>query len=473
MKMKIENVIFKALYENSISAPDNVALCDDSRSFTNQELYECILKCRTALWEKCYYRNDIIIFKMENSADWIIHFLSLISIGCIVIPVSPKMTGSEMEHLTDKLDSEYERYYLLDEFVDYSEIKITNKLDDLPENSFTAILHMTSGSTGEPKLCVRSHSNLYSEGMSYYKTMGLTSSDIIVNPLPLYHSYALGYACMGSIVSGAELVLTGTYAPRKVLKCIEKHRATIALAVPSMIKEFANLFLDREYDLSSLRCFMSGAGALNERSVQLVKDKYHVDVYSNYGSTETGALATGMESRLSGSVGRPMYGVEIIIKDETGQILRTGEKGYIYIKSDSCMTEYYADLSKIFDENGFFCMGDIGYLDKDNNLFIVGRSKLFINIGGKKVNPKEVEDVLLSLNGVQEAFVHPEYRKDGTDVVAAEIVAGKDITEEAVRNHCRIHLSDYKIPERIIFCESIKKSDMGKYIIGKEEVANE
>ena len=473
MKMKIENVIFKALYERSISDPDNVAVCDENKSFTNQELYAHILKCRTALWEKSYYRNDIIILKMENCADWVIHFLSLISIGCIVVPVFPEMAESELSKLTGKLDDEYERYYLLGEAVDYSRVEVTNKLDDLPENDFTAILHTTSGSTGVPKLCVRSHMNLYVEGISYVHTLNLTSDDTIVTPLPVYHSYALGCACMGSMAAGATLVLMSNYVPRKLLKCVEKQEVTIALVVPSIIKELENLYLDREYNTSSLRCFMSGAGALNEESVNHVKDKYHVDVYSNYGSTETGALATGMSNRLPNSVGVPMYGVEIEIKDANGHVLGVGEKGYIYIKSDASMSGYYADLTQVYDENGFFYMGDIGYLDEDSNLFIVGRTKFFINIGGKKLNPKEVEEVILTIDGVKEVFVHAGHRSDGTEVIVAELVGSKEITKEFVKSYCKTYLSDYKIPDSILFQESIKKNEMGKYIVDREGGDNE
>jgi long-chain acyl-CoA synthetase len=471
--MKIENVIFKTLYEKSIFEPDNIAVRDENKSFTNQELYEHILKCRTALWARSYYRNDIIILKMKSCTDWIIQFLSLISIGCIVVPVSPKMTESELNKLTVKLDDKYERYYLLDEIVDYSRVEVTNKLDDLPENAFTAILHMTSGSTGVPKLCVRSHMNLYTEGVSYVHTLDLISDDIIVTPLPIYHSYTLGYACMGSIVAGATMILMDSYTPRKLLKCVEKQAATIALVVPSIIKELENLYLDREYDTSSLQCFMSGAGALNEESVNRVRDKYHVDVYSNYGSTETGALATGMSNRLPNSVGVPMHGVEIEIKDANGHILGSGEKGYVCIKSDASMSGYYADLTQVYDENGFFCMGDIGYLDEDNNLFIVGRTKLLINIGGKKVNPVEVEEVIFTIDGVKEVFVHAGNRSNGTEVIVAELIASKEVTKELVKSYCKIYLSDYKIPDSILFQESIKKNEMGKYIIDREGGDNE
>lgn len=466
--MKIENSIFCALYERVISNPDKIAVCDEIKSLTNQELYEHILKCRTALWEKSYYKNDIIILNMENSVDWVVHFFSFLSIGCIVAPVSSKMTENEISKLLDKLDSQYERYYLLEEAVDYERIEIVNKLDDLPDNDMTAILHMTSGSTGVPKLCVRSHKNLFAEGMSYVRTLHLTSEDTIVTPLQVYHSYALGYACMGSVASGCTLVLISNHSPRKLLKCIEKHHATIALVVPSILKELENLYLDRDYDTSSLRCFMSGAGPLNEESVKKVEEKYNVAVYSNYGSTETGALATGMDNRLPNSVGGCMYGVEIIIKDVHGKRLGVGERGYIYVKSDAVMSGYYADLTQVFDENGFFYMGDIGYLDENKNLFIVGRTKFFINVGGKKVNPKEVEEVILAIDGVKEVFVHPGHRSDEKEIVVAELVTSKDITKEFVTNYCKTYLSDYKIPGSILFKESIKKNELGKYSVDGE-----
>ena len=181
----------------------------------------------------------------------------------------------------------------------------------------------------------------------------------------------------------------------------------------------------------------------------------------NYGSTETGGLASRVFSENYESVGKPMPGVEIQIRSKAGTVLEHGQEGEIYVKSPAMFSGYFGEPASMFDENGYFKMGDIGKKDREGYVYILGRSKHLIKIGGKTVNPKEIEAVIMKHDKIADCVVvgktdekNIEYMKD--------YIAAEDISMEEARLYLTQNLNSHQIPRVIEIVKSIQRNAVGK-----------
>lgn len=294
------------------------------------------------------------------------------------------------------------------------------------------------------------------------------SGERILSAAPLYHSYALGAALIAALVSGGCLYTVDRFVPRKILELIQQYKINIAVMVPMMARAICNTFSAEQYDLSSIRVALVGAGQITEELYVQFKQRFGITLSSNYGSTETGGIVSRLEPLPFTSIGKPMCGVEIKIYGDCGEPVSAGQEGELWVRCGGMFKGYLGENSAIFDSEGFFPMGDIVLQDKDGYLYIKGRKKLLVNIGGKKVNPYEVEEVLRGYPGVKECAVVGAKRANMEEYIKAVIV-GEGIEEIALRNYCAQILSRHKIPSIIIFRDSIPKNRLGK--INREELA--
>jgi long-chain acyl-CoA synthetase len=203
------------------------------------------------------------------------------------------------------------------------------------------------------------------------------------------------------------------------------------------------------------------------RFAMLFREKFGVYVRQLYGSTETGSISVNThaepESTLE-SVGRPLPGVIVHIVDDRGRRLPPGETGEIVLRSPFAITAYASrepDHQAAF-RDGFFRTGDLGRTDPDGTLYLVGRKTFFINKGGFKIDPREVEEVLESCPMVEEAVVVGVPSPYGDERVKAVIVRRGECTEADVVSACRGRIADFKVPSIVEFRESLPKSSTGK-----------
>jgi long-chain acyl-CoA synthetase len=330
----------------------------------------------------------------------------------------------------------------------------------------------SSGSTGRPKRLDRTHRQCIAEAESYL-ALGLTPEDRILALVPLFHTWGMGACLFGAAVSGATLVILEDPHPfllrrHRALELIEAERITVLPGVPFNYRLMAESPADA--DLSSLRLAFTAGMAMPRETFEAFGERFGVLVRQLYGSTETGMIAANMDEdpvTTFESVGTPVKGVEVGIADDDGDPVPAGEIGEVTVASPSS-TEGYGDLPELnrlaFREGRYFT-GDLGRLDEDGMLYLVGRKKLLIELGGFKVDPIEVEAVIDSHPGVAESIVVGlDTERAGEQRVKAVVVRDGECEEGELIAYCRERLANFKIPQSVEFRDEIPKSPLGKVL---------
>lgn len=340
-------------------------------------------------------------------------------------------------------------------------------------------LQFTSGVNGKSKIVPRSYRNILYEITTFAETISLSNSDVIICPAPLFHTYALINGFLAVFSKGAKLILVENFNPSGFLNLVRDCRPTVFVGVPFMYALLAQSFVPQDsVDFSSFRlCFSAGAKLPREISNQIC-EKFRVRIHQQYGSTETGVIAVNLY--LNGfddtdSVGRPVKGRLVQIVDENGNEMPRGKEGEIKVFSPAT-TKGYLNMeelnSRVFCNAGYLT-GDIGCIDAMGHLYITGRRSTFINVAGLKVDPFEVESVLLSNSCVRECSVVGVPDRNSGEIVRAYVVLDKDINMKDLRNYCKERLADYKVPREIEFCAALPKSPTGKvlrkYLVNQTE----
>lgn len=449
--------LFDLLREYAHKTPDNIVFVDDTRSVTYGQLWQLIQSNRCYLIEKGFQKKALV-YKVESQLKFATDFLSLMAAGCWVIPISTDISEDTYKNLmaTHGFTIEINSSFLPDDY--------ESQLYDpfVQDETVCGIYHLTSGSTGEPKLCVRNLNALKEEGIAYQHLFSLQNLKI-ASLSPIYHSYALGAAYMTTLVSGASVYLFDKFIPRKAVDVIGTWQTNVIIAVPVMIKAIATVSLQKIYNFSGLSVVLVGAGSVPTETKAVFKERFGVFISTNYGSTETGGLISRLTEEPSESIGKEMEGTELRLVRHDGSEARGSEEGEVYVKCKYMMDSYFGDEAKAFDMDGFFPMGDIMIKDSDGFYCIKGRIKNLINVGGKKVNPKEVEDALLRYPGVRDCVVCKAMRTSDQETVKA-VIAGEGLDPTNIRTYLRQEFADYKIPSLIEFVNCIDRNTLGKFV---------
>jgi long-chain acyl-CoA synthetase len=324
----------------------------------------------------------------------------------------------------------------------------------------------SSGSTGKPKRIARTHANLLFELDSLIQTLGVTHEDRFLGVAPFSHVNGLMRSMLTSLRAGGTLYPLAKFEREAVAEMIEKHRISVFIGVPFMFGVMAKTNYGRRPDFSSLRLCISASAPMPPKLNHQFHEKFGIYVRQLYGSTETGTISVDLSSdieRSLESVGTPIAGVDVEVYSENGEPTQTNGIGEIAVKSPAAIKSYGSDD---FDDdafrNDYFFTGDLGRRDQDGLLYLVGRKKLFINKGGYKVNPREIEELLESHPKVEEAVVVGVPTSFGDEKVKAVIVTQRACTEQEIIDHCRGKIASFKIPSLIEFTQSLPKSATGK-----------
>ncbi|MDR0287986.1 MAG: AMP-binding protein [Clostridiales bacterium] len=450
--------LFDLISKYAQITPNNMAFVDDVRSVTYYSLWQHILASRSFLIENGF-ENQPVAYKIDSQLKFAIDFLCLTAAGCWVIPISSDVTADTYKKLvaTHDIRLEIDSSFLPEVF----SIQLCGSF--VQDESNCGIYHLTSGSNGELKLCVRSLTSLKREGVAFKHLFSLQTFKI-ASLSPIYHSFALGAAYMAALVSGSSIYLIDKFIPRKAVDIIGTWQANVIIAVPVMIKAIATVLLQKEYDFSKLSVVLVGTGNVPVEIKTAFKERFGVFISSNYGSTETGGFISRLTEDPTESIGKEMEDTEIKLIRQDGREAELGEEGEAYVKCKYMMSTYWGTGAEVFDKDGFFPMGDIMVKDANEFYYVKGRIKNLIIIGGKKVNPKEVEDILIRYQGIRDCIVCRAMRTNDQEIVKA-IVVGDNLDETDIRTYLRQEgLADYKIPSLIEFVDSINRNEIGKVV---------
>jgi long-chain acyl-CoA synthetase len=336
-----------------------------------------------------------------------------------------------------------------------------------------AVLLYTSGTTGKPKGVTLTHKNFLTQCNTVVPAVfPMQPKDRPVLVLPLYHVYGLANGLVSGIFSATSMVLVPQYSPSALLEAIDRTKATVLIAIPSMYQHLLQLARARKTEIpKSLRTCISGGAPLPLSVLQDFEKIFQTTIAEGYGLTESTSavcLNPSGNAHKDGSIGPPATGVEMTVFDENDSELPRGEVGEIVIKSDVVTPGYWNNPEATAEsiKDGWFHTGDLGYQDEDGYFFITDRKKDLIIRGGFNISPREVEECIASHEKVVEAAVLSVGDKRDKEAVKAFVVLqeGSQATEREILEYCQANLAPYKVPKYVEFRESLPKSMTGKIL---------
>jgi malonyl-CoA/methylmalonyl-CoA synthetase len=338
-----------------------------------------------------------------------------------------------------------------------------------------AILY-TSGTTGRSKGAMLSHGNLLSNTQVLHDYWDWRAGDVLIHALPIFHVHGLFVALHGALFNGSKMIWLAKFDAKTVLRHLPQ--ATVFMGVPTLyVRMLAEPTLTPAL-ASHMRLFVSGSAPMLLETFLAWRERTGHTILERYGMSETVMLTSnpcrqdarygvhGSERR-GGTVGFPLPGVSLRVRDEQGRDCTSGEIGGIEVKGPNVFSGYWRMPEKTAEEftaDGFFKTGDVGKVDADGFVTIVGRSKDLIISGGYNVYPAEIESFLNDLPGVAESAVvgvpHPDFGEVGVAVVVPK--NGVELDAASIVGNLKSRLANFKIPKHCVVTAELPRNTMGK-----------
>jgi len=475
--------------------PDHPAIRLNEQTLTYREIDRAARGVATSLRARGIVPGDAVALMIPNVPEFTIGYFGILYAGCMVVPMNVLLSAPEVSYY---LEDSGARLLLAHPLfadpvrggaasADVPVVWAGGEGDDsiaamaaaapidrphttLPTD--TAVVLYTSGTTGKPKGAELTHSNLLINcALVVPKLLSFGPDDVALGALPLFHSF--GQTCVQNamIALGATFTLLPRFGPKEAFEVVQRDRVTIFAGVPTMYFALLNYDAADAYDVSSLRFCMAGGAPMPVDVMHAFEARYPVQILEGYGLSETSPVASFNvldRPRKPGSIGYPVWGVEMTIFDDDDRPVADGERGEICIRGHNVMKGYLKRPEATAEaiRGGWFHSGDIGVRDADGSYTIVDRKKDMILRGGFNVYPREVEEVLYSHEAIVEAAVigvpHPSHGEEVKAVVT--LGPGRELSAKGVIAHCKERLAAYKYPRIVEFSDELPKGPTGKIL---------
>jgi malonyl-CoA/methylmalonyl-CoA synthetase len=472
-------------------------LDSEHRQFTGTQLDQQVGRYAAALRSLGLASGERLAAQVDKSVDNVVLYLACLRLGAVYLPLNTAYQSSEVEYFLHDarprmLVTTGARAGELAAAAQRNSVATLLTLDadgtgSLPDrvaaqheavdtvardHTDLAVICYTSGTTGRSKGAMISHGNLISNAQQLVQLWDFTASDVLLHALPLYHIHGLFVALHCALLSGARILLQARFDAATVLRSLPQ--ATVLMGVPTF---YSRLLAEPQLQaplLRHMRLFISGSAPLLRETFNEFEQRTGHRILERYGMTETGMISSNplLGERRAGSVGKPLPGVTVSVLDEQGEPVPPGEVGIIAVRGPNVALGYWQMPDKTaaeFRADGFFLTGDLGFLDPDGYLYLVGRAKDLIISGGLNVYPKEIETVLDALEPVEESAVFAVPHSDLGEGVAAAIVLKpwaavlpQQQMQDQILAAVRAQLAGFKLPRRIFFVEELPRNAMGK-----------
>ncbi len=339
------------------------------------------------------------------------------------------------------------------------------------DDSDTAVILYTSGTTGTPKGAELTHSNLARNAEISRGLFGMGAEAVTLGALPLFHSFGQTCAMNATIAGGGTLTLIPRFDPDKALEIIQRDRVNVFEGVPTMYGAMLHYPDRASFDTSTLQICASGGSAMPVELMRGFEQAFGCKVLEGYGLSETSPVASFNhpdKERKPGSIGTPVDGVEMKLVDDADEEVAQGEVGEIVIRGHNLMKGYWnrPDATAEVIRNGWFHSGDLATVDEDGYFFIVDRKKDMIIRGGYNVYPREIEEVLYEHPAVLEVAViglpHDQYGEEVGAAVALK--EGAQASPEELRDYVKGQVAAYKYPRYVWLVDELPKGPTGKIL---------
>ncbi|XP_062078641.1 4-coumarate--CoA ligase CCL1-like [Humulus lupulus] len=478
--------------------------------FTYADVHLTSRKVAAGLHKLGIKQGDVIMLLLRNCPEFVYAFLAASHIGAIVTTANPFYTPAEVakQAASSKTKLVITLSGYLDKVKDFtggeSGVKVMcvdapaadseclhfSELKQADEGEIPAVdiqpddvvaLPYSSGTTGLPKGVMLTHRGMVTgvaqqvdgDNPNWY----FHENDVILCVLPVFHVYCLNAILLCGIRVGAAILIMQKFETNKMLELIEKFKITIAPVVPPIALTVAKCPDLHRYDLSSIRTVMTGGAPMGKDLEDAVKDKLpNATLGQGYGMTEAECLSLCLAfakepfPTKSGTCGTILRNAEMKIVDpDTGASLPRNQPGEICIRGKQVMKGYFNDseaTKATIDERGWLHTGDIGFIDNDDELFIVDRLKELIKYKGFQVAPAELESMLIAHPNISDAAVVPMKDEAAGEVPVAFVVRsnGSKVTEDDIKQYISKQVVFYKRISKVFFIEEIPKSPSGKIL---------
>jgi long-chain acyl-CoA synthetase len=343
----------------------------------------------------------------------------------------------------------------------------------IPED--IAFLQYTGGTTGISKAAMLTHKNIIAniqQADAWFKKLLVDEQEIIITALPLYHIFSLTANCLYfTKIGGLNILITNPRDIPSLVKELAKFKFTAITGVNTLFNALLNNPKFHKLDFSKLHLALGGGMATQKVVAEKWQKITHAPLLEAYGLTETSPCVTINPINIkafNGTIGLPVSSTDVCILDDNGMEVPIGQSGELAVKGPQVMKAYWnnpVETAKVFTKDGWLLTGDIATIDEKGFVKIIERKKDMILVSGFNVYPNEIEDVIMRMNGVREVAVIAIADENSGEVPKAFIVK-KDIQLKAVDiiKYCREHLTPYKVPKYVEFCQELPKTNVGKIL---------
>lgn len=470
-----------------------IAVIYNDVEYTYQRLYKEVLEVTKYLTSlPC---NNVGIF-IENSIDYVVSYFSIAFCEKVIIPIETTImqrqllsvvSYCELNFIITNDTNEKKICQMLEECAPHDIVifnvdskkktdilgngELNIKIETMSggEDNVAIMLH-TSGTTSDPKKVMLTHKNLLSNIRSNIESLGLNKEDRCLIVLPMCFGYCNTSQFLSHIFLGGSIVIyDGVFFPNKFYDFVKRYHCTNTTCIPSMLYLMAASVPPK--GVSSLRYLCFGGGTIaSDIVIKMMENLPETGIVQTYGQTEASPRITALlphdAKRKIGSVGKAIPGVSVKVVGNRGEELLPNREGEIVVKGNNVMKGYYKrpeETSKTIVD-GWLHTGDIGMVDEEGYLYVVGRLKNMLISGGLNIYPEEIEEILRTFSGITEAVVVSRKHEVLGEVPIAKVVLkdGISIDFKEVLEYCKKNLEPHKIPREIVAVDKIEKTYNGK-----------
>jgi len=442
-------------------------------------------------------RDDKVALMLNNCPEFIVTFFACSYLGAVAVPVNIFYKERELEFLLrdsdavalvatptfaeffSRIEEKPPLFKWLITTEPYEEGLLFHELEEkgsgepqdieVHEEDVAEILY-TSGTTGVPKGTMLTQGNLFFHADAIIQVLELAGDDRALMVVPMFHGYGIT-VMLCCFVVGTSFVLLDPFNAEEVFQVVEKYKVTFLPMVVAMYFMVYHHPEREKYDLSSLRIGISGASAMPAQLMHDASEALDITILEAWGLTECSASATIQRMNMpykEGSVGLAHPGVEVGVMDDGGNLLGANEVGELVIQGPLVMKGYYKRPEETEQalRGGWLHTGDMGYYDDDGYFFMVDRKKEMVNVGGEKVFPREVEEIMYTHPAIAEAALipQPDAKLGEIPVAVVALKPGTSLSEGELVEFLSDKLARFKVPRRVVIMDSLPRNPIGKIV---------